>query len=117
MSVTANAADLPVKAPPMAPPVILYNWSGIYIGGFAGGLWAHKDWTFVNRELSTSHTADGFFGGGQIGANWQFANNWVIGAQFDWGWINADGSSACPNSAYTCATNVKDLGSLTGRIG
>ena len=116
MSITANAADLPVKAP-MAPPVMLYNWSGIYVGGFAGGLWAHKDWTFVGSGLSTSHTVDGFFGGGQIGANWQFANNWVIGAQFDWGWTNADGSSACPNPAYTCATNVKDLGSFTGRVG
>lgn len=117
LSVTANAADLPVKAPVAPPPaIILYYWSGVYIGGFAGGLWAHKEWTFL-AGTSTSHNANGFFGGGQIGANWQFANNWVIGGQFDWGWTNADGSSTCPNPAYTCATDVKNLGSLTGRLG
>jgi outer membrane immunogenic protein len=41
----------------------------------------------------------------------------VIGAQFDWGWTNADGSSACPNAAYTCASEVRHLGSVTGRLG
>ena len=38
-SVGAMAADLPMKAPPVAPPVI-YNWTGFYIGGDVG--WAHS---------------------------------------------------------------------------
>ena len=29
------AADLAVKAPPLAPPV--YDWSGLYIGGYGFG--------------------------------------------------------------------------------
>ena len=34
----AFAADLPVKAPYMAP-IALYNWTGFYIGGNVGGAW------------------------------------------------------------------------------
>lgn len=116
-SVAANAADMPVKAPVyQPPPAIAYNWTGIYIGGFAGGLWAHNDWTFLTG-LSTGHDVNGFFGGGQIGVNYQFATNWVIGVQFDWGWSGATSSSACPNPAFRCESKVKDLGSLTGRVG
>lgn len=113
-AVGANAADLPVKAPPV-PFVAAYNWSGIYVGGFIGGLWGQKEWTFLNGN-TTSHTADGFFGGGQIGFNWQISN-WVLGAQADFGWTNASGSSSCPNAAFTCKTSIKHLGSLTGRVG
>ena len=36
----AIAADLPVKARPMAPVVTAYNWTGCYIGGNVGGKWA-----------------------------------------------------------------------------
>src|SRR5213080_2450767 len=34
--ISALAADLPVKARPVPPPVAVYNWSGFYIGGNAG---------------------------------------------------------------------------------
>jgi outer membrane immunogenic protein len=33
---TAGAADLPVKAPPMAPPPVVYNWTGCYVSGGVG---------------------------------------------------------------------------------
>src|SRR4051812_270190 len=36
--VSALAADLPVKAP-MVAPVAVYNWTGLYIGGNAGYSW------------------------------------------------------------------------------
>jgi outer membrane immunogenic protein len=34
--VAAPAADMPLKAPPMAP---IYDWSGFYVGVNAGGVW------------------------------------------------------------------------------
>jgi outer membrane immunogenic protein len=40
MAGSAFAADMPVKAP---PPVLAYDWSGIYIGGVIGGSWGHID--------------------------------------------------------------------------
>jgi outer membrane immunogenic protein len=38
---SANAADMPVKAPvyKAPPPVPAYNWTGFYIGGYGGGAW------------------------------------------------------------------------------
>src|SRR5436309_11244427 len=38
-AVQASAADLPVKARPMAPVAVAYNWTGCYIGGNVGGKW------------------------------------------------------------------------------
>src|SRR5712672_2817598 len=38
----AQAADMPVKAPPMAAPV-MYNWTGFYIGGHIGGAWRDRN--------------------------------------------------------------------------
>jgi opacity protein-like surface antigen len=32
----ALAADMPVKAPPIAP---IFNWSGFYVGGTVGYAW------------------------------------------------------------------------------
>jgi opacity protein-like surface antigen len=34
----AQAADMPVKAPPPSPPAL--SWTGFYIGGNVGGAWA-----------------------------------------------------------------------------
>ena len=46
----AMAADMPVKAPVLKapPPVALYNWSGFYVGGQAGGAWGTVNWTHTN---------------------------------------------------------------------
>ena len=49
VATSAMAADVGVYgAPPPAPvyPVysLYYKWTGCYIGGHVGGLWAHKEW-------------------------------------------------------------------------
>ena len=44
---TANAADLPVKAPLLAPAPV-YNWTGCYIGGNGGGVWTDKNYTWTS---------------------------------------------------------------------
>ena len=36
-AVSASAADMAVKAPPMAPPAPVYDWNGWYVGGNVGG--------------------------------------------------------------------------------
>ena len=46
-STAALAADLPTRkeAPPPAPYVAPFTWTGFYIGGYAGGSWGSVDWT------------------------------------------------------------------------
>jgi len=93
----ALAADMPVKAP---PPVVVYNWTGCYLGVYIG-----DDWGRFNSNLNpvaatakipagTPITNDthmtGFLGGGTVGCNYQ-VYNWVWGIEFDGGPTNKDG--------------------------
>jgi outer membrane immunogenic protein len=117
VSGSAMAADMrparaPVytKAPMMAPT---YNWSGCYIGGNFGGLWAKKDWSVT---ASTSQDLSSALGGGQVGCNYQ-VTTWVFGIQGDYDWTNASADSADARLALTDHTNIKSLASVTGRVG
>ena len=55
-SVSASlAADLAprYKAPPVAAPVMIYNWSGCYIGGNVGGGWKRNTLNTTTTFLGT----------------------------------------------------------------
>src|SRR5258708_20048996 len=85
----AFAADLPVKARPMAPaPAAVYNWTGCYIGGNAGAGWIRDEQTRIGTTAGAvlnnnfgSGTQTNLIGGGQIGCDYQFASTWVVGLQ------------------------------------
>src|SRR5262245_35028030 len=67
----AVAADLPAPPPPppVYAPVLIYNWTGFYLGGNIGGAWGDGTVTDVlGRSWSTSH--NGLIGGGQVGFNY-----------------------------------------------
>jgi len=78
------------KAPPVGP---IWSWTGCYVGGHAGGLWAkEKDWivrtpggAFFGQSLG-GHEAAGWLGGVQAGCDYQFAGGFVIGVQGDFAW-------------------------------
>jgi len=105
----AQAADMPVKAPPPPAPV-MYNWTGFYIGAHIGGAWAdrnghdrfdgdnHGFWAggqvcFDDNGFGRN---DGrFIVGGQVGFNYQ-VNQWVWGVEGQISALtNADNDSAC----------------------
>ena len=82
----AFAADLPARGPvyKAAPaPAPLFNWTGFYIGGNVGYGWGDASGVSTN----------GWFGGGQIGVNYQFAPNWVWGVEADIDGASMDGSA------------------------
>ncbi len=124
----AVAADLPVKAPPYRAPVVApYTWTGCFVGGNVGGLWAHKEWIdntpgggVIGQPLG-SHDADSWLGGVQVGCDYQFAGGWVIGVQGDYDWTDAKGTNAdllvAPIGSATDQTKIKSLASVTGRLG
>jgi outer membrane immunogenic protein len=130
----ASAADLgmPMKAPPIAAPVPVYNWTGFYIGGNVGGGWTHDSFTVVDSNGSGgtgSEDGNGWFGGGQIGFNFQFARNWVIGIEADADWADVKGSTSHCNTfaggalaGFTsgcsdASTKQDDFGTVRGRLG
>jgi len=72
-----QAADMPVPAPAYYPPVppAIYDWTGIYVGGHIGG-GILVDSVSQYGDLRPA----GVIGGGQIGANYEFAP-WVVGIE------------------------------------
>jgi outer membrane immunogenic protein len=122
----AMAADMAVKARPVAPPVVIYNWSGCYIGGNVGGGWKRNTLSSTTTFLGTpvaftdlgSDNGSSVIGGAQIGCDYQFAGNWVAGIQgmFDFG--NIDSSHQIPGfPTFVATSRVKDIFSVTGRVG
>jgi outer membrane immunogenic protein len=91
LSTTAFAADLAVKAPPPAP--IPFTWTGCYVGGHVGGV-VSEDRTTNLLGSSVSFSSAGFVGGGQVGCDYQFATNWVVGAEGRAAWSSLRNSHA-----------------------
>src|SRR5208337_90729 len=88
---SANAADLARPAPIYAPaPVLvpLFTWTGCYVGGNVGGVWAMSDWNDAILGDFGSSSATGALGGLQAGCNYQ-VSRWVFGIQADYDWTNA----------------------------
>jgi outer membrane immunogenic protein len=109
----AQAADMPLKAPPVAPGV---NWTGFYVGGHIGYGWGTKDFSLPDiagekfgdcsgkdRECfdfsklgspALSHKLSGFLGGAQAGFNLQ-SGAFVYGVegQFSWTGMKEDSLS------------------------
>lgn len=126
-TVSANAADLPIKAPP-APVVTAYNWTGCYIGGHLGGGWAHTSWSNTANTTafgdmvagqSLSETNGGFIGGGQIGCNYQM-QQFVIGIEgtIAGSTIKGDTNNTVFGAADDVFTNeVPVIATVVGRLG
>lgn len=124
ISGAAAAADLgrpapePVPAYTKAPPPVAYSWSGCYIGGNVGGIFARQSWTAVPEGFDEgSVDFNGGLAGAQAGCNWQ-VSQWVFGAQGDWDWTST--SATFNDLAFADTTNsvkIKSLASVTGRIG
>jgi outer membrane immunogenic protein len=129
VAVPAMAADVgrPVyRAPPAAPvyPVYGFSWTGCYIGGHIGGLWAHKEWfdhdpgSLTFGQSDGTHDPSGVLGGLQAGCDYQFAGGFVAGIAGDYAWTDADGSNlSLLFPGFTNHSRVKSLSSVTGRVG
>jgi outer membrane immunogenic protein len=94
LSCSANAADMTLKARPMAAAIEVYSWTGFYIGGHIGGGVGEDDPVSMQRFTgaggvvphplqSGTFTDNNFaFGGAQAGYNQQFGS-WVAGIEAD----------------------------------
>ena len=114
LAAPAFAADLPArpysKAPAYTAPAVVYNWTGFYIGGHVGG--AFTDGT----NLLGSDAR--FLGGVQGGFDYQFAPNWVMGAEAQYSWLPSNNNNGVLFPGGTLVTsNTDQIGSVTGRLG
>jgi outer membrane immunogenic protein len=125
----ALAADLPVKAPRVAPLMPVDTWTGWYLGLNAGYHWGGDCVDTVTTNIfsvgglngdiggavATQGTGGacpsekGFIGGGQIGYNWQM-NNWLVG-------IETDIQGASNNNDTAAIANIGTVPGATDLIG
>lgn len=75
---------------PVVVPTPYYDWSGFYLGGNAGGDWIFNSGTtiidtVVGGVIATNerNSVWGFAGGGQIGYNYFFVPNFIVGVEAD----------------------------------
>jgi outer membrane immunogenic protein len=128
----ANAADLrmPVKAPRVAAPAYpaYMNWTGCHVGAHVGWGWAKKDGRESSISESSKFTGFGFTSddvvfGGQLGCDYQFSGNWVVGLEgmIAGTSISGTGSDAPFDSGdsenSTVHMQVDWLASITARLG
>jgi outer membrane immunogenic protein len=132
----ANAADMPVKARPLPPPVPVFSWTGFYFGAHVGGAWGTTESTANSLSvcaqidgfcgpvfaasgfsvpISQTQT-NGFLGGVQGGYNWQFAPWGVIGVEAQFSWTDLKGTSPCV-VVLACSTDHDWITTLAGRFG
>jgi outer membrane immunogenic protein len=119
-------------AEPLPPPVPIFTWSGIYIGGQLGGAWGHDNvtWSGIANDGdlaggSFGHSLAGVIGGAHVGFNLQ-VNPWlVLGAEGTVDGTSLSNTIAVPVNDFAgdtpgviTATNQAEVqGSIRGRIG
>jgi outer membrane immunogenic protein len=115
----ANAADLPVKARPMAP-VATMNWTGCYLGANLGYGWGRgtASATALGVTVSGSEHLDGVLGGGQIGCNYQM-NNIVFGIEGDIQGTDQHRTTTFTAGGFSLAESdsLPWFGTVRGRVG
>ncbi len=114
----ARAADMPVKA----VPLVVYSWTGLYVGGNVGYSWGKSDTDvgYFNATTgaaivapagsitSASFDIDGWLAGLQAGYNWQ-NGRWVLGIEADFQWTGQKG-----DANFLCAAAANALACLPG---
>lgn len=139
----AQAADMPVKARPMpAPAPVMYNWTGVYIGGHIGGAWINRDGDHrFDSDSRCIHSRyygpvcfedhghgrnnGNFIAGGQLGFNYQFGQYvWGIEGQIS-AVVNNDDDEACGffrwgevrDHLFRCRDRSNWVATLAARLG
>ena len=92
----------------------IYNWTGFYLGAHLGGAFS-SDNNF--NGLSTGNNGNGrFLGGVQVGADWQFSPNFVVGLEGQYSWLSGNVGAVFP-SGHLYTNDQRGIGSVTGRVG
>jgi len=116
------ARKMPVKAPPPAPAALVYSWTGLYLGGHVGGVWANVDYTHINN--STPPVVEGFsqndsaVSGGIHGGGMYQWGNVVLGIEGTYSWFDLSATSVSRLSENRSdAFSSQNMATVVGRVG
>jgi outer membrane immunogenic protein len=115
-TMSAEAADMPVKAPyykaPLRSVVAYYNWTGLYAGFNVGYGFGSSSWT---GAIPVDLSPKGMLYGLTVGYNWQ-AGSFVYGLEGDYSWSMVKASDTC-GILLTCETSNTYLATGRARLG
>lgn len=132
-ALSAQAADLaPGREPPSASPAPVFTWTGFHIGynrGYGGAVFdttvALASQSRGGGAIGAFDQASGWFVGGQIGYDYQFANGLVLGLETDLQWsdlksshqsVTVASNPLATNSANT-SQSLEWFGTARARVG
>ena len=118
-STAAFAADLPARTYTKAPAYVapIYNWTGFYIGAQVGGAFQGSSGYNATAGVVGTRDDSSFIGGGVVGANYQFAPNWVVGLEGEFNGLSNNRHTFTDATANTVSIKNDWLASVTGRLG
>jgi outer membrane immunogenic protein len=118
---SAVAADLPRKAPVVAPaPLPVATWTGCYLtGGIGYGMWNQDNHFFSPGTIEVEHTDGGRGWLGRVGGgcDYQFAQRWVIGAFGDYDFSSLKGDLTSPTNGLSGEEKNNWTWAAGGRVG
>jgi outer membrane immunogenic protein len=117
----ASAADFPISGVLPGSPSLYaprpFSWSGVYVGVNAGGAFgrfnANAEFGPFSEDLG-SVSANGFIGGGQVGAQIQYQKT-VLGIEADFQGSTQDHSDTF--GAFTLTEKMPWFATVRGRLG
>jgi outer membrane immunogenic protein len=130
----AEAADMAVAPRPVAVPVMVYNWSGFYVGAHGGGAWGNSNWFNTSSDAGipllypdlipgdrNGHKISGWLAGGQMGYNFQ-SGSIVYGIELSGSAANLKGSSISQAGPFSnqddvFATKISSFFLASARLG
>jgi outer membrane immunogenic protein len=129
-AVSAFAADMPARIAkaPVAPPVLTYDWSGMYFGGAVGGAWHDTAGVFYNTPafLFGTGSSSTLIYGGFAGIQKQWGN-FVLGIEggyngLDNGFNGTAGTGLAGSRCgllvgNSCESRLNDIWYIGGRVG
>ena len=94
------------------------DWSGLYVGGHAGGAWTDLRWQNATLPGGPTQSFKGSaaFGGGHAGYQHQFGP-WVLGTEATLGGGRFDKSAFDAVSGGAYRTDISWLTTVTGKLG
>jgi opacity protein-like surface antigen len=119
--IPAGAADIAPR--PYAAPQLMYSWNGFYVGANFGGVFSVENESmngaFLGAPTTFSGNPSGVLGGGQLGYNFQFSPQWLIGIEGELDWTSAQSTSNIGNTVVsgTLTSNHNWYDTLDGRLG
>ena len=94
-----------------------YRWTGFTFGFQGAFIAGNSEWKPDSTNQRFKHNTDGWVGGFYIGYQYQMPFKLVVGIETETNYGRVSGSSSCPNTNFSCHSDIHWIGSTRGKFG